>query len=143
MSIMTFGSRDMSVRECDLVCVGIELMGSGTRLLSLYAVPVICEPFNCQPVTLCQMSYPHLAGLPLADGLEQLDVSILIGSDQYWSFITDAAKAALLQSTLIWDGYYLDLLVSRLKTLPAPLLLHIPCVLIPSCYRMFRCLMPS
>lgn len=31
----------------------------------------------------------------------------------------DAAKAALLQSTLIWDGYYPDLLVSRLKTLPA------------------------
>jgi hypothetical protein len=91
MSIMTFGSRDMSVRECGLVCVGMELMGGGTRLLSLYAVPIICEPFNCQPVMLYQMSYPHLTGLPLADpsdGLEQLDVSILIGSDQYWSFIT-------------------------------------------------------
>ena len=95
MSIMTFGSRDVSVRECDLVCMGIELMGGGTRLLSLYAVPVICEPFNCQPVTLCQINYPHLAGLPLADpsdGLEQLDVSILIGSDQYWSFITGETR---------------------------------------------------
>ena len=65
------------------------------RLLSLYAVPVICEPFNCQPVTLCQMNYPHLAGLPLAglsDGWEQLHVSIVIGSDQYWSFITGETR---------------------------------------------------
>ena len=95
MSIMTFGSRDMCVRECDLVHVGTELMGGGTRPLSLYAVPVICEPFNCQPVTLCQMNYPHLAGLPLADpsdGREQLDVSILIGGDQYWSFITGETR---------------------------------------------------
>ena len=38
MSIMTYGSRDMCVRECDLVHVGTELMGGGTRLLSLYAV---------------------------------------------------------------------------------------------------------
>ena len=86
MSIMTFGSRDMSIQECDLVRVGAELVGGGMRVLSLYAVPVICEPFNCQPVTLCQTSYPHLAGLPLADpsdGQERLDVSILIGSDQY------------------------------------------------------------
>ena len=85
MSIMTFGSRDMRVQECDLVHVGAELMGGGTRPLSLYAVPVICEPFNCQPVTLCQMNYPHLAGLPLvdpSDGRQQLDVSILIGGDQ-------------------------------------------------------------
>ena len=95
MSIMTFGSRDMSIQECDLVHVGIELMGGGMRLLSLYAVPVICEPFNCQPVTLCQTNYPHLAGLPLADPSdrqERLDVSILIGSDQYWSVITGETR---------------------------------------------------
>ena len=30
---VTFGSSDMSVRECNLVCVGIELMGGGTRFL--------------------------------------------------------------------------------------------------------------
>ena len=86
MSVMTFGSKDMSIRECDLVHVGVELMGGGMKLLSLYAVPVIYEPFNCQPVSLCQLNYPHLAGLPLADplgGQEQLDVSILISSDQY------------------------------------------------------------
>ena len=52
MSIMTFGSRDMSIQECDLVRVGAELVGGEMRVLSLYAVPVICEPFNCQPVTL-------------------------------------------------------------------------------------------
>lgn len=95
MSIMTFGSSDMSVKECDLVHVGTELVGGGTRELSLYAVPVICEPFNCQPVTLCQTSYPHLAELPLADpsdGQERLDVSILIGSDQYWSFINGETR---------------------------------------------------
>lgn len=95
MSIMTFGSSDMSIKECDLVHVGTELMGGQTRELSLYAVPVICEPFNCQPVTLCQTSYPHLAELPLADpsdGRERLDVSILIGSDQYWTFITGETR---------------------------------------------------
>ena len=91
MSIMTFGSRDMCVRECDLVHVGAELMGGGTRPFLLYAVPAL----YCQPVTLCQMNYPHLAGLPLADPSDerqQLDVSILIGGDQYWSFITGETR---------------------------------------------------
>ena len=52
MSVMTFGSRDMSIQECYVVDVGAELAGGGMRVLSLHAVPIICEPFNCQPVTL-------------------------------------------------------------------------------------------
>ena len=31
MSIVTFGSRGVSVRECDLVNVGVELTGGRTR----------------------------------------------------------------------------------------------------------------
>ena len=110
MSIMTFGSSDANARLCDIVHVGLKLLGGGTMLLSLYAVPLICEPFSCQPVTVCQMNYQHLADLPLADpsdGQEHLEISILIGCDQYWSLITGETRRGVngpvaIQSNLGW-----------------------------------------
>ena len=113
MSIMTFGSNDVNVQKCDLMHVGTELMVGGARVLSLYAVPIVYEPFNCQSVTLCQLSYPHLAELPLADTSDdqkRLDVSILIGSEQYWNFITGEIRRGQGSPIVISSEFCRDLL---------------------------------
>ena len=95
MSIMTFGSREESPRVCEVVNVRMELRGGQMKQLTLFVVPLICEPLTCQPVVFCRDNFPHLSGLTLADpldGQEQLEVDILIGSDQYWSLITGETR---------------------------------------------------
>ena len=65
------------------------------KQLMLFVVPLICEPLTRQPVVFCRDNFPHLSGLILADpsdGQEQLEVDILIGSDQYWSLITGETR---------------------------------------------------
>lgn len=95
MSIMTFGSRGEAPQVCDVVNVCMEVRGGQTRQLTLFTVPIICEPLTCQPISFCRDNFKHLSGLPLADpsdGDEQLQVDILIGSDQYWSLLTGNTK---------------------------------------------------
>ena len=91
MSIMTLGSSNQTTCVCEVVHVAVKLKGRGTKQLSLFTVPLICEPLMCQPVALCQANFQHLSDLTLADSADaqnRLQVDILIGSDQYWSFIT-------------------------------------------------------
>ena len=52
MNIVTFGAREESPHVCEVVDLCIVLNGGRTRRLTLYAVPTICEPLTCQPVTL-------------------------------------------------------------------------------------------
>lgn len=95
MVIVTFGSRGEKSRMCEVVDVRMQLSHGGMRDLTVFVVPIICEALACQPITLCRDSYKHLAGLPLADpsnGLDALEVDILIGCDHYWSFITGKTK---------------------------------------------------
>lgn len=95
MSIMTFGVHDEVPRRCEIVNVGISVRGGGTRQLTLYTVPIICEPLACQPISVCQANFKHLTGLPLADqsdGKNRLEVDILIGSDLYWSLLTGKTR---------------------------------------------------
>ena len=59
--------------------------------LSLYVVPMICEPLVGQPITACVETHRHLASLELADcsdGELSMEVDILIGSDYYWDLVT-------------------------------------------------------
>lgn len=35
--------------------------------LTLFAVPLICEPLTCQPIAFCQDNFKHLSGLTLSD----------------------------------------------------------------------------
>lgn len=61
--------------------------------VSLFVVPMICEPLIGQPMEVCLKQNPHLTGLELADWVDQgsrLEVDILIGSDHYWDFVTGA-----------------------------------------------------
>lgn len=95
MSIMTFGASDKALRRCEIVDICIAVRGGETRQLTLYTVPIICKPLVCQPISLCQASFKHLAGLPLADqsdGKDHLEVDILIGSDLYWSLLTGKTR---------------------------------------------------
>ena len=76
---------------CEIVKVGLNLKNNETQQLTLFAVPTICEPLASQPIAFCQNNYKHLTGLDLvdsSDGCARLEVDILIGSDQYWDFIT-------------------------------------------------------
>ncbi len=62
------------------------LKGYSPMLLSLYVMPIICEPLMGQPIATCTEQYPHLTGLELADCSSNdlnMPVDVLIGSDYY------------------------------------------------------------
>ena len=59
--------------------------------LSLYVVPMICEPLVSQSISACAREHQHLASLDLADYSESehsLEVDVLVGSDYYWELVT-------------------------------------------------------
>ena len=59
--------------------------------LSLFVVPMICEPLAIQSIPACIEENQHLASHDLADFSDtssSLRVDILIGSDYYWSLVT-------------------------------------------------------
>ena len=88
---MTFGSKEEQSQICSYTRLNITLKDGGVHPLTLFAVPLICEPLTCQPVSLCQESFGHLSHLTLADpsdGSSHLNIDILIGSDQYWELVT-------------------------------------------------------
>ena len=91
LSIATFGSHRKDPRVCPVVNVGLMTRGDSHMYLSLFAVPMICEPIAAQPISACIEKNRHLAGLDLADFADtssSLEVDILIGSDYYWSIVT-------------------------------------------------------
>ena len=91
LTVMTFSSNKAQSHECKLVELNVVLKNRQTRQLSLFAVPLICEPLSSQPVNLCQDIFDHIMDLDLADpvdGRSQSEVDILIGSDQYWDIAT-------------------------------------------------------
>ena len=91
LSFATFGALQEQTRICPVVKVGICLKGYPTMSLLLYAVPNICEPLSCQPISTCVEANNHLLSLDLADhsdGNVQLPVDMLIGCDYYWDLVT-------------------------------------------------------
>ena len=90
MIIRTLGSSKGSKQACKVVRVGLKLKDGGMLELSLLSVPLICESFSCQPITYVQENLAHIASLSLADHNydQELDIDILIGSDQYWKLVT-------------------------------------------------------
>lgn len=91
LSIATFGSTQQHLKACPMVKVGMKVKDSTTLHLSLFVVPVICDPLVSQPISVCASQYPHLASLDLADEAEgnaNLEVDLLIGSDIYWDLVT-------------------------------------------------------
>lgn len=91
LSIATFGSHRGGVKVCPIVSVGLCLRGYPSMSLSLYVMPIICEPLVGQPIAACIEKHSHLRGLELADfssSETSLPVDVLIGSDYYWGLVT-------------------------------------------------------
>ena len=91
LAIAAFGSRREKPKVCAVVNLGLVTRGFSQVQLSLFVVPMICEPLAGQPTAACVDAYPHLANLDLADysdGASGLEVDILIGSDYYWGLVT-------------------------------------------------------
>ena len=86
LSIAAFGSHQKDPRVCPIVNVGLMTQGDSHMYLSLFVVPMMCEPIAAQPISACIEKNRHLAGLDLADFADtssSLEVDILIGSDYY------------------------------------------------------------
>ena len=91
LSIAAFGSCREKPKVCPIVNVGLMTKGNSIVHLSLFVVPMICEPLVTQPISTCIEENRHLASLDLADFADtssNLEVDILIGSDYYWSLVT-------------------------------------------------------
>ena len=90
--VKTFGSMTAQSETVDVVELNIRTPRGENIPVTAYAVPLICEPLQGQCVSEAVASNPHLSGLRLAEhpteGNSDGTVDILIGSDQYWNFVT-------------------------------------------------------
>ena len=59
LSIAAFGSRRGGPKVCPIVRVGILLKGYPSMNISLFVVPMICEPLINQSIDLCIKQNPH------------------------------------------------------------------------------------
>ena len=73
MSIVTFGSSGENSQPYSIVDVHMRLRKGGMKDLRVFVAPSICEALTGHPITLCQDSYAHIAGLPLADASDGSD----------------------------------------------------------------------
>ena len=92
LPIATFGSTQERIQACPVVKVGMRVRECTPVHMSLYVVPMICDPLVSQLISFCVSEYPHIASLDLADnsdGTSKLMVDMLIGSDYYWELHGD------------------------------------------------------
>jgi hypothetical protein len=96
LMIKTFGGEAEELQTCEFLHLNIETESTYPDLsLTAFVVPAICQPLRHQTTQAAQEIYHHLEGLNLADlnaGEEELEVDILVGSDQYWNLITGAVR---------------------------------------------------
>ena len=84
--VKTFGSTDEEAHQSDVVKLLMKTTEGDDLELEFIVVPIICEALSGQVITRTLNSYPHLAGLNLAEtgtGMN-MKVEFLIGSDHYW-----------------------------------------------------------
>ena len=94
VSIQTFGSENEEPRTCEIVRIGMK-MQDGDKEMTLFTVPLICEPLAGQPISICAEEYGHLSPLSLADtsdGETSLEVDMLLGADYYWDLVTGETR---------------------------------------------------
>ena len=126
MTIMTCRSREESPQVFEVVNVHMELRGGQMKQLTLFVVPLICEPLTCQPIVFCRDNFQRLSGLTLADpsdGQEQLEVDILMTNTGASSLERpDNEKMDPLQFKPSWDGCCQNQLTFLQRTKLGPLL---------------------
>ena len=88
--IKTFGEESARLRSCELVQIAVQTIDEMTVYVNAYVVPVICTPPSNQYIESATTNYPFLRGLDLAETSvdSNNEISMLIGADYYWSFMT-------------------------------------------------------
>ena len=90
--IKTFGLEEKRIQTCDSVKFVLKSQHDQAEIsLSAYVVPMICEPLQHQFTAQARQGYDHLRGLNLADcstGIDNSEVDVLIGCDQYCDLVT-------------------------------------------------------
>ena len=77
---------------CETVELGLLLKNGDMMRIQALDVAVICNPITSQPISHMKETYDHLVDLELADSAnaeDYLEVDALIGSDVYWSLVTE------------------------------------------------------
>ena len=91
LSIVTFGSSEAKRRVCKYMTIALQCKDGSSRQLTVFSVPMICQPLAPSSMSEHLHRFPHLTGLELADDLSSdspHEVGLLIGSDHYWEFLT-------------------------------------------------------
>ena len=86
LSIATFASMQEQAKVCTTVNVKVRPRDYAPMLL-LYAIHTICEPLVSQSITACKQ-FMSLDLANSSDGVSNLPVDTLIGSDYYWDLVT-------------------------------------------------------
>jgi hypothetical protein len=88
LRLNTFGDDRVRKETCDIVKLSLQ-KGDGERVdVAALSFPVICSSL---PLKVEVNAYPHIEGLALADAFDDQDsgsIDVLIGSDNYWNFVT-------------------------------------------------------
>ena len=96
LMIKTFGAEEGKIQDCEVVQLCLQGLHNDLSVyVTAYVVPVICAPLQNQAIELAYQSYPHLNGLRLADEpseIPDLEMDVLIGSDNYWNLVTGEVK---------------------------------------------------
>ena len=91
VALSSFGADMPSLQTLGITTIKIQTLTGDYILVSVLVVPNIATPIqNSCRIELNKM--PHLKGLKLANPCtsnQEFSVSILIGADQYWSFVQD------------------------------------------------------
>ena len=91
--IKAFHNKEEAMRLLDVVNICIwDIAKKAYRQIEVYVVPFICNPISGQNIQLAQFQCKHLMNLKLADlndGESELEVDSLIGTDFFWSVVTN------------------------------------------------------
>ena len=107
--LKTFGEITPKLQTCEVVQLRIRSL-DGLNIYSTYVVLQICHPVSCQVINITKGTvFIYLQGLHFADNptdeeQNEMPIDILVGSDQYWSFIV---KGPSFRD--IFQGQYLHL----------------------------------
>ena len=88
--IKVFGEQEAQFREYDIVQLTVNCSDGLKVYLKVYKIPLICSSLSNQCISVAVEEYPYLRNLPLADfadGKDELSIDLLIGSDNYWTFM--------------------------------------------------------
>ena len=91
MALASFGANTASYQELGAVTVEIETITGDRIPMSVLVIPSIAAPIQSS-INTSVRNMPYLQGLKLAHPVtsdHKFEISLLIGTDYYWSFIQD------------------------------------------------------